>query len=58
MSKRAKYKVGDEVAFIFAGSTHSGIIEEVRKNSNSISYSIQDSHYFYPVDQDKIIKKL
>lgn len=58
MNKRAKYKIGDEVAFWFAGSMHTGIIEEVRKDTNKVSYSIKDSFYTYPVSEDKITKKL
>lgn len=58
MNKRAKYKTGDEVAFWFAGSMHSGIIDEVRKDSNKVSYTIKDSFYTYPVSEDKITKKL
>ena len=58
MAIRAKYKAGQEVAFWFAGSMHSGIIDEVRKDGNKVSYSIKDSFYTYPVQQDKIVKKL
>lgn len=58
MTVRAKYKVGDEVAFQFAGSLHSGIVEEVRKDGTKVSYRVKDSIYTYPVQQDKIIKKL
>jgi len=58
MSKRSKYKVEDKVEFIFAGAPHTGKIQEVRKNSLKYSYAIHDGFYFYPVDEEKIIKKL
>jgi hypothetical protein len=58
MSSRAKYKVGDIIEFTFAGSIHSGKILEVRKDTNKISYKVEDTFYTYPVVEDKITKKL
>jgi hypothetical protein len=57
MAIRAKFKVNDRVEFWFAGSLHIGVILEVRKDSK-ISYFIEDTLYKYPVNEDKIIKKL
>ena len=58
MTVRAKYKVNDKVEFYFAGSLHTGIILAVRKDGNKVSYSIEDNFYKYPVQQDKVVKKL
>jgi len=58
MGKRPKYKVDDKVEFIFAGASHTGTVLEVRKNTSKNSYAINDGSYFYPVDEEKIIKKL
>lgn len=58
MSSRAKYKVGDTVEFIFAGSPHQGKITEVRKEQSRVSYIVKDVMYTYPVTEDKITKKL
>jgi hypothetical protein len=58
MNKRAKFKVGDIIEFTFAGSIHSGKILEVRKDTNKISYKVEDTFYTYPVVEDKITKKL
>ena len=58
MTARAKYKVGDKVEFTFAGSLHTGKIIEIRKDGNKVSYRIEDNFYKYPVQQDKVIKKL
>lgn len=58
MTVRAKYKVNDKVEFYFAGSLHTGMVLEVRKDGNKVSYSIEDNFYKYPVQQDKVVKKL
>jgi hypothetical protein len=58
MNKRAKFKVGDLIEFTFAGSIHSGKILEVRKDTAKVSYKVEDKFYTYPVNEDKIIKKL
>ena len=59
MTVRAKYKVEDRVEFTFAGSLFTGTIMEVRKDMNKVSYRVEDSRGTkYPVQQDKIVKKL
>lgn len=58
MNKRAKFKVGDLIEFIFAGSTHFGKILEVRKDTNKVSYEVKDKFYTYPVNEEKVIKKV
>jgi hypothetical protein len=58
MSSRARYKVGDKVEFWFAGSSHKGSILQVRKDTSKESYLIEAEGYKYPVQQDKITKKL
>lgn len=58
MNKRAKFKVGDSIEFIFAGSTHFGKILEVRKDTNKVSYEVVDKFYTYPVNEEKVIKKV
>lgn len=44
--------------FTFAGSTRTGEIIEVRKEGNKVSYLIEKENWKYPVQQDKITKKL
>ena len=59
MATRAKYKEDQKVEFSFAGSSFIGIVLEVRKDGNKVSYLIQDDRGTkYPVQQDKITKKL
>lgn len=58
MATRAKYKVDQEVEFIFAGTTILGVILSVRKDGNKVSYMIEDSRGTkYPVPQHNITKK-
>jgi hypothetical protein len=59
MATRAKYKQDQKVEFTFAGSSFTGIILDVRKDGNKVSYLIQDDRGTkYPVQQDKVTKKL
>ena len=59
MTVRAKYKEDQKVEFTFAGSLFTGTILEVRKDGNKVSYLIKDDRGTkYPVQQDKVIKKL
>ena len=59
MATRAKYKQDQKVEFTFAGSSFIGIVLEVRKDGNKVSYLIEDYRGTkYPVEQDKVTKKL
>ena len=59
MATRAKYKQDQKVEFTFAGSSFIGIVLDVRKDGNKVSYLIIDDRGTkYPVEQDKVTKKL
>lgn len=59
MAIRAKYKVGEEVLFRFAGSSVIGEVVDVVKQTSNIKYKIvSDEGTLYPVDQNNIDKKL
>ena len=56
---RQRYKLNDRVIFQFAGGQFTGIIIEANKTSSMVKYTTMDSKgYKYPVDQDKILKKI
>jgi len=55
---KAKYKVGDEVQFIFAGCPEIGTIIEVDKTNTKVLYTIEDSQYKYPTEQTQIKEKV
>lgn len=56
---RQRYKVNDVVVFQFAGAPHTGTIIEAKKTTNMVKYMAIDTRgYKYPVDQDKILKKI
>ena len=52
MAKRKKYKVGEVVDFIWAGSTERGKILSADKNGKHI---IDDGKYTYPIETEKIL---
>ena len=56
---RQIYKLNDRVLFQFAGGHFTGIIIEANKTSTMVKYTTMDAQgYKYPVDQDKILKKI
>lgn len=56
---RQRYKLKDVVVFQFAGAPHTGTIIEAKKTTNMVKYTAIDIEgYKYPVDQDKILKKI
>ena len=52
MGTRKRYKVGEVVEFIFAGSKEKGTVLSADKDGK---YVIADSKYTYPVDFSKIL---
>lgn len=58
MAERAKYKVGQEVEFLFAGSVMNGKITLKENINNKVRYMIVNkSGIIYPVQQVKVLGK-
>lgn len=55
MAKNSKYKVGQEIAFTFAGSEHTGVIVKILDEHR---VKVDDKKYLYPLNIKHIIKKL
>lgn len=55
MGKSTRYKVGQEVKFIFAGSEHTGVIVKIL-DENKVR--IDDNKYTYPIRISNIIQKI
>lgn len=53
MARGSKYKIGQEVAFMFAGTRHTGVVLKIL-DENKIK--VYDDKYIYPVQIKDIIK--
>ena len=53
--KKVNYKVGERIAFQFAGEKLEGKIMEIKGSGKNLRYQVHDGKYLYPVSKDSIL---
>jgi hypothetical protein len=53
--KKINYKVGESMAFRFAGTIESGSVVSISGKNNDLRYRVFDGTYTYPVSKEQII---